>query len=478
MGIRPLRRPSRTRLLCSALLLGTFAAAILPACSSTSTREAVSGEPVILFAVDGLEWRVLDPLIEEGRLPVMAGLMKRGVFGRLESMVPTYSAVIWTSIATGKVPSQHGIRHFVYETNQGGRREYRYYTSGHRETKAFWNILSDYDLKVHCIGWWMTYPAEKINGTMVSQTNTTSVLHDPQRALWKGSLLRGVENQVHPLDYQNKVMSILEETENSMDRLTESIFGTRPHPSTEFSRLMWDQTLWAFRADATYIEVARDILRSGEPFDLLSVYVGGPDVAAHRFWRYAHPEEFTNPPSREQIDNYGNIIDDYYAYVDRVLGEIIQAAPDSATVIIVSDHGMHAINNERIFSPEDPPQYTNSAHHLDAPPGVFIAAGAHIRSARRAGAGARVKPGVTPVVGGVLDIAPTLLALKGIPLGEDLDGQLLRGVVETAWLEDHPIRYLRTHDTSEWQAARQERIREAVAQSERLEQLRSLGYIR
>ncbi len=72
--------------------------------------------PMILFAVDGLEWNVMNPLLEQGRLPVMAGLMERGTYGYLATMKPTYSPVIWTSIATGKFPPDHGIAGYVYNT--------------------------------------------------------------------------------------------------------------------------------------------------------------------------------------------------------------------------------------------------------------------------------------------------------------------------------------------------------------------------
>ncbi|MBW2698401.1 MAG: alkaline phosphatase family protein, partial [Deltaproteobacteria bacterium] len=75
---------------------------VLMACSRDAPPEPrVPGEarsPLLLFAIDGLEWSVILPLLADGRLPVIADLMQRGSFGHLESMLPTYSAVIWTSI--------------------------------------------------------------------------------------------------------------------------------------------------------------------------------------------------------------------------------------------------------------------------------------------------------------------------------------------------------------------------------------------
>jgi hypothetical protein len=70
-----------------------------------------------------------------------------------------------------------------------------------------------------------------------------------------------------------------------------------------------------------------------------------------------------------------------------------------------------------------------------------------------------------------------MLVLKGIPVGEDMDGSPMRGIIDLELIEEIGIQYIPTHDTSEWLAGRHKRIREAVDQTERLEQLRSLGYI-
>ena len=446
-------------------------------CSRTPERgvPAPARGPLILLAVDGMEWSVATPLLNEGRLPNLASLMARGSFGYLATMTPTYSPVVWTTIATGKSPDAHGIKHFVY--TDGGTT--RYYSSGHRATKAVWNILSDYGLTVHVLGWWMTFPAEAINGLMVAQTNTTGVLEDPKRAMWKGSLLRGVEGQVSPPARQTEVMDVLDAAEAGFDSLTRSIFdGAVQAPKTPFTQLMWDQSRWAFRADAVYARMAERLLEEREPFDLLTFYLGGPDVASHRFWRYAHPKDFFHPPSPEETAAFGHVIDDYYVYLDRVLGDVLRLAPGNATVMIVSDHGFHTVNPKQEFKVEDSPENWNSGNHLDEPPGVFIAAGPMIRDAAPGDSlSLPLSTSALPKIGSVYDVLPTLLAIKDVPIGRDMRGQVLTEVVDAAWLERFPVRYVKTHDDKAFEAARRERMREAADQAERLEQLKSLGYI-
>ena len=431
--------------------------------------------PILLYAVDGLEWSVIQPLIEQGRMPVMAELMRRGTYGHLETIEPTWSPVIWTTMATGKLPDEHGIEGFVYRVGPGDDGQ-RFYTSGHRATKAFWNILSDYGRTVNCLGWWMTYPAEPIHGVMVAQTNTTAVLHNSENALLKGTVLRGVEDQVYPPARQDEVMDILDHVDSSFDSVLTAIFGRVPVPSTGFTTVLWEQSQWAFRADAVYLAATRKLLESRAPFDITAVYVGATDVVAHRFWQYAYPQQFKNPPDAKEIASFGPVIDDYYAHIDRALGQLIAAAPANTTVIVVSDHGHHAVNIEHEFSLADEPEMRLSGNHMDAPPGVFIAAGPNI--AARAPGGALTAPDPARPVGHAFDMLPTLLALQGIPLGQDFVGKPMANVIDPEFLARVPVRTVRTHDDRAWDEARRTRIKEAADRAERLEQLRSLGYIK
>lgn len=457
------------------LLLAIIAAA-QGGCSREHQPTPDSG-PVLLFAIDGLEWRVLQPLLEHGELPFIKSLASRGAIGLLDSMEPTLSPVIWTSVATGRPPEEHGIQHFVYQEGQGAETRQRYYTSTHRRTKAFWNILSDYDRRVLCIGWWMTYPAEPINGVMVSQANTVASPDRRPRVLWKGGIERGVEGQVYPLDFESRVIEILGEVEASLDDRLLEIFGSRPHPPSELAEAFWEQTRWAFRADATYLRVAHELLESGDPFDLLALYLGGTDVVAHRFWRYAYPEEFEYPPDVRQIENFRRVIDDYYRYVDFELGRLAQAAPVDSTVVLLSDHGIRPINTELRVQAGDPPRRTNSAHHREAPPGVLVAAGPAIREPAGWPASPTSGTGTPPSVGGILDVLPTLLALMQVPVGEDLSGEVLESLLRPGRLGASPPRYVETHETEGWSPGETGTTSEPLDEEERLDQLRSLGYI-
>ena len=77
--------------------------------------EAREYPKTLVFAVDGATWCVMKKLVKENRLPHIQKLMRNGSYGELVSIPRTLSPVVWTSIATGQPPEQHGIWDFLDE---------------------------------------------------------------------------------------------------------------------------------------------------------------------------------------------------------------------------------------------------------------------------------------------------------------------------------------------------------------------------
>src|SRR6185295_2234345 len=122
--------------------------------------------PVVLIGLDGADWNIIDPLIAAGKMPNLAALIERGSRGRLLTLSPTLSPVIWTTIATGVKPERHGIVDFTAINKDTGAAVP--VTSNLRRVPALWNILSDAGRTVGFVGWWASFPAEKVNGYIVS----------------------------------------------------------------------------------------------------------------------------------------------------------------------------------------------------------------------------------------------------------------------------------------------------------------------
>jgi len=454
------RRAPRRALATLALALATLS------CGGTAVAP-----PVLVVGVDGFEWDLLLELLHAGELPTIAGLMDRGSYGLLETGRPTFSPIIWTSIATGKTPAEHGIHGFTRRADEGGR---RLYNSFDRRSKAFWNILSDYDRSVAVVGWWMTYPAEPVNGVMVAQVNTLDQARRKEgQAILKGGLMDGIEGQVYPAERLDEYLGIHDQIERTLDERTRQIFGEFEHPLGRLARRLWQNTTWAFRADATYVEIADRL--AAERFDVVAFYLGGADVAGHRFWRHMRPRGYRSRPPEDEVDDLAGVILDYYRYIDREIGRVLARMPKSTRVVVLSDHGMHAVNRRKTFDSDSLPKDINSGHHRDAPPGVLLLSGPGIRRGSE-GAWKTLHRDDLPTLGSVLDVTPTLLAMLGVPVGEDMSGRVLRRVLEDG--DDLALDTVASHDDEAWRAARAGLDPDRLADDEeRLEQLRALGYI-
>ncbi len=134
---------------------------------------AAQHPPVIVIGVDGAEWKVIRKLWQEGELPHLRALADRGVSSVLKSAYAS-SPVIWTTIATGHVPAIHGITGFVVPGPKGDVPV----SSALRRVPAIWNLLTLVGLKVAVLGWYVTWPAEEVNGLMVTDRVARPTLQD------------------------------------------------------------------------------------------------------------------------------------------------------------------------------------------------------------------------------------------------------------------------------------------------------------
>ena len=227
------------------------------------------------------------------------------------------------------------------------------------------------------------------------------------------------------------------------------------------------------------MRVTQEILAGEQELpDLLMVYFGNTDVMSHRFWRYAYPEGYRYPPSPEQSASLSRLVASAYIWVDRAIGELLEHYDETATVIVASDHGMGPGNRALDFTTR---RRANSGQHPGLP-GVLIVSGGQARRsgffenpALRPG---ELRPEDVPIIGSVVDITPTILALLGVPVGRDMDGGVLEEALPEGFAERSPISFVDTHDSAAWFESRPGQLLSNEASEERLQQLRALGYIR
>jgi predicted AlkP superfamily phosphohydrolase/phosphomutase len=258
----------------------------------------------LVVGIDGGEWKVIERMWSAGRMQNLRALADRGTRAVLRTEYGK-SPVIWTTIATGVGARRHGIRDFVVPTPQGDIPV----ASNLRRVPALWNMLTTVGRRVGVVHWWASWPAEQVNGVVVSDRSTFSGAADRiypgERAGELDAAIAGIDpQQWPPLD-------------NDIGRVRDLL-------ATEMGvRLM------------------------GEDLDLLMVYLRSPDLVSHPYWRYFEPEAFPPLPAEELAANAERIPAIYDA-VDQAIGRMMAAASGPVNVMVLSDHGFKANRRDEI----------------------------------------------------------------------------------------------------------------------------------
>lgn len=105
---------------------------------------------VLLVGLDAADWKVIHPLVDQGKMPTLKAMIEQGAIGNLASLAPPMSPIMWMSIATGKTADKHGVLGFTQPRADGQGIQPVLATS--RKTKAMWNIFMQQGLRCHVIG--------------------------------------------------------------------------------------------------------------------------------------------------------------------------------------------------------------------------------------------------------------------------------------------------------------------------------------
>ncbi|HEX7880065.1 MAG TPA: alkaline phosphatase family protein, partial [Candidatus Eisenbacteria bacterium] len=378
--------------------------------------------PVLVIGIDALDGRLLDDAIAAGHAPNLAGLIRRGVRGDLATLTPMLSPLIWTSMATGVGPDRHGILDFLTpDPATGGLIPV---TSAQRRAPAFWNVATAHGRPVDVVAWLATWPAESITGRLVSDrfgflayaAGASGSMPAPDM-VFPPSLLEELKGiSLAPTDVT------FEATRRVLNVDRAAFEHARGH-GFEKGELVNNYILTLATAESS-TRIGERFLRASGPAGraaITAVYYEYLDAVGHLFMRFASPRR--GDVSADDWKRYGNAVTASYAVMDEYVGRLLAAAGDSTTVLVVSDHGFHS-GDGRPTGPSAIEGGQAARWHRN--PGVIILAGPGIRR------GDRLQKAH------VLDVTPTLLYLAGLPLADDLEGNLLAGAIDPGRLASSP----------------------------------------
>ena len=419
------------------------ARAAAPAPVPLATESIEPARRIVLIGIDGIGPDQVGDGISRGTLPAFAQALRRGAHGPLATLRPTEGPPIWTTILTGRLPRDHGIKSFTTYRLAGSQEVFELLpkgalvaalertglvtrspvTAASRKRRALWEILNAFGIQTGTVRVWGTHPPQDVQGFVLSPYFHL-LRHDPARA---GEAL-------HPPDLLREVTARgveAEDVERTMLPQFVDVQAQLPADAATWRRELVERALVP---DITY-ERAGAVLRQAYDPPFFVMCYQGLDAVGHAFTRFARPERFGDVTSVE-VRRYGAVVDRYAAYLSDRVAEAAAALRPGEVLLVVSGYGMEPVRLWRRalygLTGERP---VPSGTHAGAPDGFLLAVGDGI------------KAGAVVSNASVLDVAPTILYLMGLPVARDMEGRVLAEIVEEDFVRAHPVSFIPSYES-------------------------------
>ncbi len=273
---------------------------------------------VLIIGLDGADWRILQPYLDNGLMPNLAHLVETGISGPLRSTIPTNSSVAWSSFMTGRNPGKHAIYDFM-ERAPGDPTRMVGVNSRSLRSETFFDVLERHGRQVGAINVPVTFPPFPVNGFMLGGM----IVNEGEPYTFPESLANELDDQVggFPVNRMqwNYMLGKLEE--------------------------LLDETIATTRQRARVLEYLID----HKDWDVLIQVFVSPD-------RLQHPLMHVFDPQHPLYDgalarHLGPKLHDVFKLLDDMLGRSQQQVGKDAVLMVISDHGFRSAH-KAIYIPE------------------------------------------------------------------------------------------------------------------------------
>ncbi len=295
-------------------------AAVLLALSFARIPRGPAPTKLFVYGVDGATFEVLDA--HPAKLPNFAALKVTGSRAVLRSQEPMFSPLLWTTIASGRTPDEHGIRGFhVHSTDC--------------KVARFWDVAEEKGQSVGLYKWLVDYPPRSFStgGFWVPSWLAPDVQTSPAEL-----------SVVKELELSKRLRRKQIAAKKSTPALAWGLVKVGVRMSTLGRAVVWSLEERFLHPKTERVNVAMQRLRGFIDRDVFiaNVYSAKPDLAtftyfatdglAHLYW-----DAYQRDPS-------GSAVLAAYDQADRILGDIQRIMGPDARLIVVSDHGFKAMD--------------------------------------------------------------------------------------------------------------------------------------
>ena len=242
------------------------------------------------------------------KMPNLQSLISRGAWGELESTTPPITVPAWMCSLTSKDPGQLG----VYGFRNRADHSYEKMTIANARSfnePAIWDYMGRAGKQSYLVGVPPSFPPKPVVGGSIGcflSPNAQSKFTYPEN-------------------------------------LRDDILRVAPNYLVDVPNFRTDDKNWLlqkiYEMTEDHFKVIQYLIKEKDWDFLMSVEIG-VDRLHHGFWKYHD----TTHPKHEPGNPFVNSIHDYYVWLDKQIGGVLELIDDDTTVIVMSDHGAKTMN--------------------------------------------------------------------------------------------------------------------------------------
>jgi predicted AlkP superfamily phosphohydrolase/phosphomutase len=272
----------------------------------------------LLIALDGADFRVLDPLMRNGDMPYLKAFMERGCRADLRSTAHPLTPPAFATMVTGRGPGHHGVFDFVRGEDKGRGVFFTLYSADDLRCETIWSIADRQGLSSTSLNFVMTSPVKPVRGYVV-----------PGMVQWKH-----LRRHVYPSSLYETLKTFPWFQPRTMcwdfDHIGKAIVGDYQTDSRDWIRHHIER-------ERQWFGIARHLMET-DPTDLFSIVFDGADKLQHICWEYLDPDLTPEHPSPEWRETRELTLE-YFRALDGFLADLVERAGPECQTLIVSDHG-------------------------------------------------------------------------------------------------------------------------------------------